>query len=65
MFKNRERSLKTKNQFKNIVVVAKNVVASKRKRDKSRKVRIAEKENSNENYVLFSKNEFFENDDII
>ena len=43
MFKNRERLLKTKNQFENIVVVSKKIVISKRKRDKSRKIRNAKK----------------------
>ena len=41
------------------------IVTSKKKRDKSRKNRNVEKKNSNENYMLFSNNELFENDNII
>ena len=65
MSKDRERSLKAKNQFENIVVVAKKIVTSKKKRDKSRKVRNVEEKNLNEDYISSSENELFENDDII
>ena len=65
MFRDRERSLKTKNQFENIVVVAKKIMTSKRKRDKSRKIRNVEEKNSNENYISSSENELFEDDDIV
>ena len=65
MSKDREDSFKAKNQFENIVVVAKKIVISKRKRDKSRKVRNVEKKNSNEDYISSFENELFENDDII
>ena len=43
MFRNRERSFKTKKQFKIIDVVAKKIITSKKKRDKSRKIRNIEK----------------------
>ena len=65
MFKDRERSFKAKKQSEVIDVVAKKVVASKRKRDKSRKIRNVEKKNPNENYMSFSNDELFEDDDIV
>ena len=65
MFRDRERSFKAKNQSEDTVVVAKKIVTSKRKRDKSRKVRNVEEKNSNEDYISSSENEFFEDDDIV
>ena len=65
MSKNRERPLKAKKQSEVIDVVAKKVVASKRKRDRSRKIRNVEKKNPNENYMSLPNDELFEDDDIV
>ena len=65
MFRDRGRSLKAKKQFEVTDVAAEEVVASKRKRDRSRKVRNAEKKDSDGDYMSLSNDELFEDDGIV